>query len=416
MMDRLPTTGSTRSTLRRAWLGAFGTMLAVTFACSNGEERIAIGSGENGDASAPTQATFTPPPDAGEAADAQTPLLKPEMCMATECPAPYATCAAAGGFGTVYACQTNLLSDKDNCGACGNKCPASSTFPEMNMETRCVDGACARQCVSSGTSQFQDCNGLVDDGCETNLANNPDNCGGCGIVCPVESDGGRRCISGKCGCPDGKTWCNGQCVDLSVDDTNCGACGNQCQGTDAGPPPPNMEYRCQMGKCAQLTCSKGWADCNGIINDHDGCEVAIQTDRNNCGTCGNVCPPDQECLKRGDAVGCGCEPLETLCRNGAGEATCVDLLNDPRNCGACGYSCPSKGSYAASCKKGFCEFECPPGWGDCDGDASNGCETNLLIDGLHCGSCNNQCNTAAGQPCVAGACLMRECDAGPVTK
>lgn len=413
MVYRRPGLDNLRSLPARALIVGFATLSVVTVACSEGERRIAIGAGET-DAGGAPPARFDDPVDAGNASatDASLPTLP--MCVATTCPYPYATCST-GGSGSVYACETNLLADKKNCGACGNACPVSTAFPELNMDTQCVDGACQRQCVAKGSSQFQDCNGLVDDGCETNLTINPDNCGACGNQCPAGIDGVRRCIGGHCGCPAGETFCAAGCTDTSVDDTNCGACGNECQGTDAGPPPPNMEYRCSQGKCAQLQCSKGWANCNGVIPT-DGCEINIVSDRNNCGACGNICPSGQSCIMRGNTVGCGCEPLETLCTDSNGQATCVDVLNDIKNCGGCGYTCPLRGNYVASCEKGFCEYECPPGAGDCDGDPRNGCEADLLVNGRHCGACGNQCNTAAGQPCVSGKCLMVECDAGPVAK
>src|SRR5919199_1729481 len=46
--------------------------------------------------------------------------------------------------------------------------------------------------------------------------------------CPV----GTTCQNGECltpqGCQPGETLCAGQCVDLSSDPENCGACGNVC--------------------------------------------------------------------------------------------------------------------------------------------------------------------------------------------
>ncbi|MBX3213287.1 MAG: hypothetical protein KF850_14725 [Labilithrix sp.] len=414
---------SNRSELPRLFSGravfvAFVTLSVVTGACSSDERRIAIGAGETDeDAGALAPPRFDGPEDAGDASSTTSDASREgiAMCVATECPYPFGTCGGTSGTNNTYACGTNLLADRNNCGTCGNACPQASAFPELNMDTQCVDGACQRQCVPRSGVQYGDCNGLVDDGCETNLGNDPDHCGACGNACPAGPDGARRCINGQCGCPIGQTWCDSVgCTDTAIDDTNCGACGNVCQGTDAGPPPPNMEYRCLQGKCAQLRCSSGRADCNGKIQE-DGCEVDIVSDSKNCGACGNVCPPGQRCLPKGNIVACGCEPLETLCQSG-GREFCADLLNDTRNCGACGYTCPSKGGYVAACRKGFCEYDCPPGRGDCDGNIGNGCETDLTINGRHCGACGNQCDTAAGQPCISGSCLMVECDGGVVTK
>lgn len=52
-----------------------------------------------------------------------------------------------------------------------------------------------------------------------------------------------------------------------------------------------------------------------------------------------------------------------------------------------------------TCSEGKCE--CTGGFGDCDGDDANGCETPLATDPLHCGSCGRDCQ---GGDCVLGQC------------
>jgi hypothetical protein len=51
------------------------------------------------------------------------------------------------------------------------------------------------------------------------------------------------------------------------------------------------------------------------------------------------------------------------------------------------------------CDDGGCA--CAPGFDNCDGTFSNGCEANLSSDPANCGACGNACS---GGACVAGAC------------
>ena len=55
---------------------------------------------------------------------------------------------------------------------------------------------------------------------------------------------------------------------------------------------------------------------------------------------------------------------------------------------------------------------CPAGWGDCDSNPANGCETQL--NSLqHCGACNVPCNlNHASESCSTGQCLVTSCDNG----
>jgi formylglycine-generating enzyme required for sulfatase activity len=94
-------------------------------------------------------------------------------------------------------------------------------------------------------------------------------------------------------------------------------------------------------------------------------------------------------------------------------AACVTLRNDAANCGACGRVCSAPGA-ASACVDGACVMTtCMAGLGDCDREASNGCETNLGASAMHCGRCGNVCSFArARATCAGGACAVDACEAG----
>jgi hypothetical protein len=58
------------------------------------------------------------------------------------------------------------------------------------------------------------------------------------------------------------------------------------------------------------------------------------SDQQNCGGCGNACPPGQNCMA-GTCSGAIRCPVPTLLCNGR----CVNTLTDLLNCGACGVTC-----------------------------------------------------------------------------
>ncbi|AKU94904.1 Tryptophan synthase alpha chain [Labilithrix luteola] len=403
------------SILRRGSLvlALFACGAAMSAACAVDSHVVLA---DDPDAAQPETPSFQTPAEAGaDANDATTAL----MCEGTECPSPYATCGTTASLH----CGTNLLTDAENCGACGNVCPA----PNKQTVPRCSNGKCVFDCkyIVGWCSRvdYKDCNSNPEDGCETTVSDDPLNCGGCGNVCPA----GQGCYQGVCGCPAGKTFCPAckadACVDTTNDDNNCGGCYNSCPTSpDDGcsVKPKDTFYGCSNSQCGALKCKGGTADCNGDIPKKgclsDGCEVDFATrDPKNCGACGNECKPDEECRADGNN---GLQCLKKCADSGRTrcEKGCADLLSDPENCGDCEMRCPSFGNDKAACRKGVCVTECADGFGDCDGNPLNGCEARLDNNPLHCGACGVTCNYGAGQPCIEGKCLMVECDGGGQTK
>ncbi len=89
-------------------------------------------------------------------------------------------------------CQ-DLSSDPANCGSCNFSCRDNSIpYPSPYSQNLCKFGMCKRQC-NPGRA---DCNGNMDDDCETDTNSDPQNCGGCGIVCDAVA--GQACVGGRC--------------------------------------------------------------------------------------------------------------------------------------------------------------------------------------------------------------------------
>lgn len=245
-------------------------------------------------------------------------------------------------------------SDNDGIGdACeGFVCSFAAQCPVVpNATAICV----ANQCQYACNVGYADCNAnMLFDGCETFLLNNNSNCGSCGLNCPA----GTICSNGQCvaNCASGLTNCGGNCYNLLTDVNNCGACGVICAF-------PNAFAVCINGQCAIGGCNAGYFNCNGI--NADGCEVNVLADSNNCGGCGNVCPPRPN--------------ASNVCNNGQ------------------------------------CSLICNAGFADCDNNPVNGCETNITTSIANCGSCNVVCVPGPhvlSVACVNSVCKITGCATG----
>lgn len=151
--------------------------------------------------------------------------------------------------------------------------------------------------------------------------------------------------------------------------------------------------------CGGVTCCVTGTDCCGNICTN------LQTDVQNCGSCGTACTAANA------TNACVAGTCQFTCNPGFGDCDgnpangCETFLNNNvNNCGACGVVCPAVAGGFRTCTNGVCGFVCQFPFANCDNNPNNGCETNVLSNPNHCGACNNQC--PAGAICQNGVCCV----------
>ena len=308
------------------------------------------------------------------------------------------SCGAPCGNGTC--CNKRCIdaqSDVVNCGGCGKVCPAMNNMPQCKAG-QCSSGACV--------NGFADCDSMPGNGCEVSVNSDRSNCGSCGMACAAPN-ADTLCLGGGCtlgGCKPGFRDCNmsyGDGCEASVlnDPNNCGACGANCGAV------PHARASCVNGMCTVGQCDPGFGNCNNV--DNDGCEADVLADQKNCGACGKVCPGPANTVIQCNGGVCGapgaCLPAFKDCDNNMNNGCEIDINNDPKNCGSCGGSCGAAVNAVAACKVGVCSFTCNNGYGDCDGNKNNGCEALLASDKSNCGACGVVC------PQNLPVCLNSKC-------
>ncbi len=143
------------------------------------------------------------------------------------CTPPFLDCDGNGLNG----CEVDPRTDADHCNGCGNSCGTAA-----NGSVMCVDSACELSCDVG----FEDCSGGVADGCETSLADDPLNCGTCSRRCQSFDNETAICAAMTCDttCDAGFDDCDGEPTNgcesrLASDPANCGGCGMTCAGAGA---------------------------------------------------------------------------------------------------------------------------------------------------------------------------------------
>ena len=153
------------------------------------------------------------------------------------------------------------------------------------------------------------------------------------------------------------------------------------------------------GSCLETECQPGYLDCDGDPNN--GCETAFSLP--NCGGCGVQCSPDNVvaavCSTSGDCGYSACRPGYLDC-DGDKSNGCETPFS-MSNCGSCGTTCAPSNVVGASCTptSGGCTYAtCAVAnsagylYLDCDGNKANGCESDPSAEAT-CGSCTNSCSS-----------------------
>lgn len=198
------------------------------------------------------------------------------------------------------------------------------------------------------------------------------------------------CEAAQTCCADAGWWGGPACTNLSTDRNNCASCGNVCpdgRGCFEG------ECRCAFDQCGDL--------CTNVEGDPE-----------NCGACGNVCPAGEPLCIAGECRSCESAGY-TDC-----DGECVDLDAREDHCGACGVVCDGRACSGGRCVDAQeCDFECDRGllccedawdffFGAIEGDTC----TDPDWDIVNCGGCNVVCGEL--ELCSSGACfcLGLSCD------
>jgi hypothetical protein len=152
-------------------------------------------------------------------------------------------------------------------------------------------------------------------------------------------------------------------------------------------------------------CPKGEGMCAGACTN-------LQSHPNNCGTCGHVCGPGQQC-QNGKCTQC---PSGSILCSGR----CVSIYTDPSHCGACGHDCPQPPYSVATCTDGVCGLGCQFGAQECggaccpSGSCCNGACKDLGNDNQNCGSCGKEC--AGWHTCQDGVCIGKPCSSATLAQ
>ena len=193
--------------------------------------------------------------------------LCPRECRTEQCPSGQwcydGVCCPTG----VTACGTTCCGDGcSHCeyGQCVSSCKHQgeecTSCDGLGLPPVLFGGTCTNDC-------FNPCSPICKDGACTPTADcDPGNCKTCSVgdgplprnkyfaVCADMCRSDQVCNDRMCTCPSGQTNCGGTCVDLQTNSNNCGGCGNVC-------PTNELCFAGQCGGCPNGSPPPGFKCC-----------------------------------------------------------------------------------------------------------------------------------------------------------
>jgi hypothetical protein len=196
----------------------------------------------------------------------------------------------------------------------------------------------------------------------------------------------------------------------------CPPCKKPKKGKCKGTLPDGAS--CPGGTCRGGSCCM--SRCEGKVCGDDSCGGS-------CGDCGaDQSCQDGQCLRSCGGTICRFDHASAFCQGGtcalgschAGWGNCdgdpangceTDIRTDVNNCGGCNTQCNTTNA-TPDCVDGSCRVTCHEGFANCDGSAFTGCEIDTRTDADHCGACNHRCQFPnAGAFCEDGTCVLGPC-------
>ena len=322
-------------------------------------------------------------------------------CTPKSCAQVGASCGQVDtGCGEVD-CGTCVPPDTCSGGGIPWQCGCSCALD--HAQASCLAGTCTVKTCDAG---WANCDGQDANGCETDVAGGIDNCGACGLVCSLANAQQVACEEGACrlvACHPGFEDCdqvadNGCETNIWADPMNCGACSHTCPAAGGTP-------ACAQGQCTVSSCNPGLGDCEPDI---PGCETDLSTSVNHCGFCNNPCslPHANAVCVHGTCTVGTCEKSYGDCDGNPSNGCETNTSTSVTNCGGCELECPTPPHGVRVCVASSCTYACEPNYVDCNGQGGDGCEINLATDPNNCGACGAACSGkhVTTRVCQAGSC------------